>query len=452
VLRNIVLILIYITSISLLALHPGITTGNEYLKIKDYKKAYETYSEILVDNPEDKNALYGKSYSLFKMKKYKEALSSFEVLLKIDKNFKDSLYRSAFLYRTLKKYDKAIEHYSLYLEKVKDDPDSYYGLARTNEDMGDLVKATYYYYLYTIKETRASEDKWVKKAQKSIEKYRSKFTKEQQAKYEELVSGGKKEDVRAQNIEPLQKEEVKAQDLGAQNIEPIQKDKNAKPIKENSADKNLNYMFMKGVKGDDLYLSEKYNDAILEYRKYLKDPTKRREGLYKMAISNALLKKYPTSIKLLSQIILEEDNNDDAKELLKLLLINKGVVNSLKDANSSLKNNIGMDKVKELIKRGDYYEAIKILDILNANIKDNSSSLLYKIDLLRILSKNKEIEDSLKSFLVSNPDNVIVNEKYADFLSSQNKKEDAMKYYNIAISKTEDKEIKARLEAKISPK
>jgi hypothetical protein len=27
-----------------------------------------------------------------------------------------------------------------------------------------------------------------------------------------------------------------------------------------------------------------------------------------------------------------------------------------------------------------------------------------------------------------------------------------MKYYNIAISKTEDKEIKARLEAKISPK
>jgi Tfp pilus assembly protein PilF len=68
------------------------------------------------------------------------------------------------------------------------------------------------------------------------------------------------------------------------------------------------------------------------------------------------------------------------------------------------------------------------------------------------LSKNKEIEDSLKSFLVSNPDNVIVNEKYADFLSSQNKKEDAMKYYNIAISKTEDKEIKARLEAKISPK
>lgn len=443
--KTFILISIYILSLSVLAVHPAVVTGNEYLKIKDYDNAYKSYSSVLVEDAKDKSALYGKSYSLFKMKNYKEALNSFEELIKIDKDFRDTLYRTAFLYRKVKNYDKAIEYYKMYLKKVKDDPDSYYGLARTNEQKKDFVYATYYFYLYTIKETRSSEDKWVKKAQKKIKKYKAKFTPEEQKKYDELINNSNKKPVAV--VVPVVKNDKV--DSGKLDIPKASK---ADTKTESSTDKNLNYMFMKGVKGDDLYLSKKYNDAIFVYKKYLSNPSKRREGLYKMAICNALLKKYSTAVKLLSQIIVEEEENNDVRELLKLLLVDKAVVSSLKDTDAPTWNKIGMGKVNELIARGDYYEAIKILDILEANIKNNSSALLYKIDLLRILSKNKEIEKSLKAFLSAYPNNVLVNEKYGDFLASNNKKEDAVKYYKVAISKTEDKEIKTRLETKISPK
>ncbi len=468
--KNIILISVYILSFNVFAVHPAVVTGNEYLKVKDYENAYKSYSSVLVEDAKDKSALYGKSYTLFKMKKYKEALNSFEQLLKIDRNFRDSLYRTAFLYRKVKNYDKAIEYYKEYLKQVKDDPDSYYGLARTHEQKNDTVGATYYFYLYTIKETRSSEDKWVKKAQKKIEKYRAKFTPEQQKQYESLINNSSKDEsvthptttvtpsattvthpttTVTPSVTTVTPSTKKVTPKDALNIPKL--DKNAKKV-ETSTDKNLNYIFMKGVKSDDFYLNKKYNDAIIEYRKYLKDPLKRREGLYKMAICNALLKKYSTSVKLLSQIILEEEGNNKVRELLKLLLVNKSVVSSLKDADSSIKNKIGMGKVNELITRGDYYEAIKILDILSANIKNNSGALFYKIDLLRILSKNKEIEENLKSFLSIYPDNVLVNEKYGDFLASQHKKAEALKYYKIAISKTTDKEIKSRLETKTSSK
>ena len=454
ILRIFILISIYILSLSVLAVHPAVVTGNEYLKIKDYENAYKSYSSVLLEDAGDKSALYGKSYTLFKMKKYKEALDSFEQLLKIDRNFRDSLYRTAFLYRKVKNYDKAIEYYKEYLKQVKDDPDSYYGLARTNEQKNDIVEAAYYFYLYTVKETRPSEDKWVKKAQKKIEKYRAEFTPEQQKQYETLINGSQKPVAVAKDVpanKNTAKNTVKASVTSKDNLNIPKLDKNARKV-ETSTDKNLDYIFMKGVKADDLYLNKKYNDAIIEYRKYLRDPLKRREGLYKMAVCNALLKKYPTSVKLLSQIILEEEGNNKVRELLKLLLVNKAVVKSLKEADSAVKNKIGMGKVNELISRGDYYEAIKILDILEANIKNNSSALLYKIDLLRILSKNKEIDENLKAFLSKYPENVLVNEKYGDFLASQNKKEDAEKYYKIAAAKTTDKEIKSRLETKISTK
>lgn len=450
--KYIILISVCILSLNLFAVHPAVVTGNEYLKVKDYKNAYKSYSSVLVEDAKDKSALYGKSYTLFKMKKYKEALNSFEQLLKIDRNFRDSLYRTAFLYRKVKNYDKAIQYYKEYLRQVKGDPDSYYGLARTHEQKNDIVGAAYYFYLYTVKETRSSEDKWVKKAQKKLEKYRAKFTPEQQKQYETLVNSGKDfPKVVKDTSKAKTKVKVNTKVIPTKTLNIPKLDKNAKKV-ETSTDKNLDYIFMKGVKADDLYLNKKYNDAIIEYRKNLKDPLKRREALYKMAICNALLKKYPTSVKLLSQIILEEDGNNKVRELLKLLLVNKSVVSSLKDADSSVKNKIGMGKVNELITRGDYYEAIKILDILAANIKNDSGALFYKVDLLRILSKNKEIEENLKSFLSTYPDNVLVNEKYGDFLASQHKKAEALKYYKIAISKTTDKEIKSRLETKISSK
>jgi len=452
--KSVILSVFYIVAIGIMASHPGVTTGNEYLKVKDYEKSFKSFSDVLLEDGKNKEALYGKSFSLYKMKKYKDALASFEVLITLDKNYKDALYRTAFLYRKVKKYDKAIEYYKLYLKKVKDDPDSYYGLARTSEQKNDIVYASYYFYLYTQKETRSSEDKWVKKAQKKIEKYKAEFTPEQHKKFAELIEKGHRSSATMVTDVAMQHrpEDDNRPEANVNNTKKL--DIPVKPVQGNvkgtSNDKNLSYMFMKGVKGDDLYLSKKYNDAIIQYRAYLKDPSKRREGLYKMAVCNAMLKKYSTAVKLFSQIILEEDNNDDVKELLKLLLVNKSVIISLKGATRSTKTKLGMGKVNELISRGDYYEAIKVLDILIANIRNNSNALLYKVQILRILSKNKEMEENFKSFLAKNPNNVLVNEKYGDFLSSQNKKSEAFTYYNLAISKTDDKEIKKRLKSKIS--
>ena len=452
--KSIILSIFCILSINIMANHPGVTRGNEYLKVKDYKGSFKSFSEVLLSDAKNKEALYGKSYSLYKMKKYQESIDSFEILLLLDKNYKDSLYRTAFLYRKVKKYEKAISYYKQYLKKVKNDPDSFYGLAKTNEQKRDKVYAAYNYYKYTIFEKRPSEEKWIKKAQDKIKSYKQEFSPEELKKYENLIKAETK--VVALPVKKVNKDitketlKVKAKVEVKKDILDIPKKEVSKNKKETSMDKNLNYMFMKGVKGDDLYLSQKYNDAIIAYRAYLKDPTKRREGLYKMAISNAMLKKYPTSVKLLSQIIVEEDNDNNVKGILKLLLRNKTVISSLKGATITHKTKIGMGKVNELIGRGDYYEAIKILDILIANIRNNGNALLYKIDLLRILSKTKEIDENLKSFLLKNPDNIIVNEKYGDFLFSQNKKEEALNYYKLAMSKTNDKEIKARIKSKIS--
>ena len=472
-LNKIIMTVTFAFGMQIFATHPAVITGNEYLKVKDYENAYKSYSSVLVENSKDKSALYGKSYALFKMKKYSEALESFKQLIEIDKSFRDTLYRTAYLYRKLKNYDQAIKHYKEYLKIKPNDPDTYYGLARTYEQLNDKVKAAYYFYLYTIKEKRPSEEKWVKKAKNKIEKYRSKFTEEEQNQYASLINSKEsgnsvteKKEI-TQKSEPqitttpktlskpqtVQKEKINKITPSTQkselNIPPADKSK-ATSTHETSVDKTLNYIFMKGVKGDELYLAGKYNDAIIEYRKNLTDPLKRREALYKMAVCNAMLKKYSTAVKLLSKIILEEEGNARVRELLKLMLVNKKVVETLKEADSNTKNKIGMEKVNELISRGDYYEAIKLLDILQANIKNNSSALLYKIDLLRILSKYDEIEKELKNFLKIYPDNILVNEKYADFLASQNKKNEALKYYNLALSKTKDKEIQNRIKSKIS--
>jgi len=474
VFKFIVLSIFCVLTVSVMASHPGVTTGNEYLKIKNYEKSLKSFSDVLLENSKNKEALYGKSYTLLKMKKYEDALASFQVLLTIDKNYKDALYRTAFLYRKAKKYDKAIEHYKLYLNKVKDDPDSYYGLARTSEKKKDIVYASYYFYLYTTKETRESEDKWIKKAQKKIEKYRAKFNANQQSQYDKLINKPalvptavavtevkaktSEKDV-AVKVEKLptkaEASTIKVEKLPSKVEKVPTKVETEIPVlssteKKQSGDKNLNYMFKRGVEGDDLYLSKKYNEAIVKYRAYLKDSSNRREGLYKMAVCNAMLKKYPTAVRLFSQIILEEKNDKNVKQLLKLVLINKTVISSLKGATTSVKTKIGMGKVAELVGKGDYYEAIKILDLLIANIKNSSNALLYKVDLLRILSKTKEIDLNLKSFLTKNPNNVLINEKYGDFLSSQNKKSEALSYYKTAISKCTDKDVKKRLESKIS--
>ncbi len=506
-----IIIIMFLVSLSLWG-NPTLNIADSFLKAKDYKKAEAKYSEVLLNNASDKNALYGKAFSLMKQKDYLAASEFFTQLIKIDSNFKDSVYRLAFVYRKLKKYSYAVKYYKKYVELNKSAsniPDAYYGLAQTYRYMDDKVNASFYFHKYILTEKRASETKYVEKAKKRRDKLVSEFNADEKKRYDLLL--GKKEIVKSENkvtvkpdnnvkvtvkpdnntkivtvpdnkvkivtVKPNNKVEVvtvkpdnkvKVVTVPDNKVKVVTKSdnkievtnnvkkeseliipQNIKANNDSSNNKNLNYMFKKNVDGDKLYLEQKYKEAIEAYRGYLSMPSKRREGLFKTAICYALLKQYNNSVNLLSQIIIEEQDDKKVKELLTILLSNPIVIQSMLTQKTQIKNNIAIKGVQKSVMLGNYNQALELLDILIDKIDQNSKALLYKLDILRIVDRPKEIDKTIITYLIRYPNDSLVNERYGDILKARGEKEKANRYYQKALSNAKTKAISKKLESKI---
>jgi len=497
-----IIIIMFLVSLSLWG-NPTLNIADSFLKAKDYKKAEAKYSEVLLNNASDKNALYGKAFSLMKQKDYLAASEFFTQLIKIDSNFKDSVYRLAFVYRKLKKYSYAIKYYKKYVKLNKSAsniPDAYYGLAQTYKYMNDKVNASFYFHKYILTEKRASETKYVEKAKKRRDKLVSEFNADEKKRYDLLL--GKKEIVKPDNKATVKPNNTKVVTVKPDNnakvvtvkpdnkvkvvtvkpdnkvkivaVKPDNKVKvvavtdnkvkvtndvkkeseliipqNIKTNNDSSNNKNLKYMFKKNVDGDKLYLEQKYKEAIEAYRGYLSMPSKRREGLFKTAICYALLKQYNNSVNLLSQIIIEEQDDKKVKELLTILLSNPIVIQSMLTQKTQIKNNIAIKGVQKSVMLGNYNQALELLDILIDKIDQNSKALLYKLDILRIVDRPKEIDKAIITYLIRYPNDSLVNERYGDILKAKGKKEKANRYYQKALTNAKTKAVSKRLESKI---
>lgn len=416
----------------LLFSNPKLTNANNYLNVKDYENAVKLYNEVLSEDAVNVEALYGKGLSLLKLKKYEEAIKAFDQVLLINPAFKDTYYRKALSHRNSSDYDKAIDSYLKYLTQNPNDPDTFFGLAQTYVQKKDLVYSAYYYNVYIQKETRESEKKWVEKSKSSLDDILLILDDEQKKKYEELLNSKKETTV----------VETKTEETKATNV-VVNQEKSAK-------DDSLSYVFEKGENADDLYLAKKYTEAIEAYKTFLANPVKRREGLFKTAITYATLEDYKNSVKFFTQIIIEETDNHKTKELLKILLSNSMVVQSLLSKEITIKNEIALKKGEELIKNGNYLEALDIFEILLDNIPGNFQALLYKVDILKIFGKNDKINESFGNYLSKNPNDSIINEKYGDFLLSQQKKEEANVYYQKVLSSSSNSVVINRIKNKVN--
>ncbi len=463
--------------------NPKKDTADTFFKSKKYKEALAQYELFLVDEPTNTDGLYGKALSLFRLEQHSDSIKTFQSLFAIDPVYKDAQYRYAMALRKIGKYSEAIDAYEKYLKQASDDPDTFYGLAQTYLLLEKTPQAAYYYGVYAEKEIRESEKKWVDSAIKKRDELISKFNESQKEEYQILTSGKKSEN---STITPLTKKSEqdvnnidktvdsnnpilennsskgnlnssnsleKNSNIALNNTEPgsfvIDTTKDKKT--ERSEDATLSYMFQKGNIIDDLFLSKNYKEAIEGYKTLLADPLTRREGLFKTAICYLSLENYPFAIKHFTQIFVEESDNNRTRELLKIFLSNHTIVESLLSKDIPEKGEFAMKKVEDFIKKGDYLEALKILDILLDNMKMNTRAFLQKVDTLRVLGKVVEIEELFKSYTSQYPEDTVVWERYADYLISTNKNiEDAKTYYEKVLAITKNPFVTKRVEKKLS--
>ncbi|MBN2695542.1 tetratricopeptide repeat protein [bacterium] len=459
--------------------NPKKDTADTFFKAKKYKEALAQYNLYLTDEPNDTDGLYGKALSHFRLDQHSDSIKTFETLFKIDSAYRDSQYRYAMALRKIGKYNEAIEAYERYLKQASDDPDTFYGIAQTYLLLEKTPQAAYYYGVYAEKEKRESEKKWVEKAIQKRDELISNFNDSQKEEYQILLSGKKSETLTTTSI--IKKDEQNSDVTSTTNLNSqnsantttqnsnnnsttdnsialnnnteqssfvIDATKNKK--KERSEDATLSYMFQKGNSIDDFFLSKNYKEAIEGYKTLLSNPLTRREGLFKTAICYLSLENYPFAIKHFTQIFVEESDNNRTRELLKIFLSNHLIVESLLSKNIPEKSELAMKKVEEFIKKGNYLEALSILDILLENMKMNTRALLQKIDILRVLGKNAEIEQLFKSYTSQYPEDTVVWERYADYLVSANKNvQDAKLYYEKVLSATKNPFVTKRVEKKL---
>lgn len=448
--KKIVVLLICFTTI--LVANPKLTSANAYRKAKDYTKAIELYNQVLQNNPRHEDALYGKGRTLIKKKQYDDALALFNTLVMINPKYKDALYRKAFVLRKLKRYSDATATYKQYTAVNPNDPDTYYGLAQTYGYQKKNAETAYYFQVYAQKEKRASEQKYVKRAVKRTEKLKKAFTPAEQKQFDKL-SGKKVVKPVVKKITPVVvpvKTVTPVKKTAVKTITPVAIKKNTTSTsKTTNKDKTLNYMFTKGNQVDKLYLAGKYTEAIKQYELMLSKPKNRREALFKIAISYTLLKKYPEAVKYFSQIFLEEQDNQQTRQLLSILLSNPMVSRTFLTAENHSKQALGLQKVRAMIAQGSYFEAIALLDLLIAKIDQNNQAVLLKCDLLNILGDQKKQEETLATYLKKYPEDFLINERYGDHLKGIKKNDLAQKYYNKALSLTKDELVQKRIKHKL---
>jgi predicted negative regulator of RcsB-dependent stress response len=117
---------------------------------------------------------------------------------------------------------------------------------------------------------------------------------------------------------------------------------------------------------------------------------------------------------------------------------------------TKIKNGMGIKGVQNFVMKGNYNQALEMLDILIKKIDQNSKALLYKLDLLRIVGRTTDIDKTITTFLTRYPNDTLVNERYGDILKADGKKDQAERYYQKAFANAQNKNVSKRLEMKIS--
>jgi len=203
--------------------------GKDLYRSKKYAAAAETFRKVLAVDDSVVNAHRGLGRALEKLDRYEEAAAAYEAMREAVPDEPEALYRLGIVYRKLNRPMDSVRAYRDYSAQVPDDPDPYYGLGESLRDLGDKKGAIAAYEDYIEKETRPSEQKYVKRAKKHVENLRAALAKaEMEARAKEAGTTTAEDDESAADAPdatlPEKEAHVPTPDAGAEEVLPAEPD------------------------------------------------------------------------------------------------------------------------------------------------------------------------------------------------------------------------------------